>query len=123
MLVGCGIVSVVHARPEVRGVEVLVLVIETEGVADLLAHHQVPPCSGVVLCGVEVRIVDLGSALRDVLAADPDLGDAKPAVVAVGTVADLYPSTGRTAVLRLSLPGDDPSVKHRGLRACANRRV
>src|SRR5829696_43225 len=104
MLVGGRVTRVVHARPEVSIVEVLVLVVQPQGVADFLAHHQVPPGGGVVLRGVEVRIVDLGGALRDVLTAYPDLGESQPAVVAVLPVADLHAPTLRMAALDARLP-------------------
>ena len=58
---------------------VLILVIETEGVGDLLAYHMSPPLGRVVGGLVEVVVVHLGGRLRDVLSADPDRGDAEPA--------------------------------------------
>src|SRR5919112_3960116 len=109
------IVGVIHARTQVRVVVALVLVVEAEGVTDLLAHYQVPPRGLVVLRGIEVRVVQLGRGLRDVLAANPDLSDAQPAILAVGTVADLHPPTRRTAGIRVGLPRNDPRVKHRRL--------
>src|SRR5215207_563181 len=115
MLVGGGVISVVHARTEVRVVEDLVLMIEAQSVADLLAHHKVSPGGRVVLWGVEIRIIHLGGALRDVLAANPDLRESQPSVVAVGAVADLYPPTRRTAVLGVGTPCGDRRVQHRGL--------
>ena len=45
---------------------------ETQGVANLLAHHQISPRGRVVLPGVEIRTVDLGGALRDVATGGPD---------------------------------------------------
>src|SRR5215210_4894726 len=106
------VIGVVHARPEVRVVGDLILVVEAEGVAELLAHHQLPARRCVVLWGAEVGAVHLGRGLRDVLAAGPYLSDAQPAILAVGTVADLHPPARRTTGLWVSTPGDDPRVKH-----------
>src|SRR5215208_6712550 len=107
------VVGVVHARPEIGVVEVLVLMVESEGVAYLLAHHHLPPRGRVVLGGAEIRVIDFGSACRDMLAAaDPDLGEAEPAVLAVRCVADLHPPTRRTASSRTSSPADDRRVQH-----------
>src|SRR6266508_2098697 len=77
------VARVVHAGVDVPVVEVLVLVVEAEGVADLLAHH-------VLLLGRPhgVRVVHFCDALRDVaIRPDPDLRNAQPAVEAVGRVA------------------------------------
>src|SRR5919112_1623896 len=92
------VVGVVHARTQIGVGLILVLVVEAEGVAYLLAHHHVSPCSRVVLRGVEVSIVDLGSACRDVAAAAyPDLSEAEPPVRTIRGVADLDPTISRTA--------------------------
>ena len=116
------VVRVVHARPQVRVVERSVLVIEAECVADLLAHHEVSPRGGVVFRGVKVRVVELGDALRDVEATDPDLSQAEPAVIAVGGGADLHASAGGLAVLR---PGhaarDHRGVQHHRLAPIGRR--
>ena len=112
------VVGVVHARPEIGVVEVLILMVEAEGVADLLAHHHLPPRGRVVLSGAEIRIVDLGSALHDV-AANPDLSHAEPAVGAIRCVAHLHPPTCRSASSRVPCTGDDPRVQHASARASA----
>src|SRR5215208_3603978 len=107
------VVGVVHARPQIGVGVILVLVVEAEGVAYLLAHHKLPPGGRVVLCGVEVRIVDLGSARHDVLAAVyPDLSKAEPVVLAIRRVADLDPPSRRTANSRVLFPVDNPRVEH-----------
>src|SRR5215213_3215780 len=106
------VVGVVHARPEIGVVEDLVLMVEAEGMADLLTHHQVSPGGRVVLCGFEIRVVDLGSALHNVATVDPDLCYAEPAVGAIPIVADLHPPTSRTAVASAGFTGDDRRVQH-----------
>src|SRR5215218_2323709 len=111
------VVGVVHAGPEIGVVEVLVLMVEAEGVADLLAHYHLSPRGRVVLRGVEVSIVDLGSALHDVAAANPDLSQAEPAVGAIRCVADLHPPTCRTASGRVTV--DDRRAQHSSARASA----
>src|SRR5919112_693950 len=106
------VVGVVHARPEIGVGVVLILVVEAEGMADLLTHHHVSPSGRVVLCAVEICIVDFGSTLHNVATADPDLGQAEPAVGAILIVAYLHPPTTRTAVASLGFAGDDCRVQH-----------
>src|SRR5882672_6880260 len=95
---------IVHARASTAGVEqigvveVLVLVGESELVPDFLIHHETAPGGCVVLGRVEIGVVHLDRALRDMKTADPDLGDTEPSGVAVGTVAHLDPSRGRPAL-------------------------
>jgi len=112
VLVRRRIARVIHAGPERGIVEVLVLVIEPERVTHLLAHYQLSPRRRVVRCGIEIGVVHLDGTLRDVAAADPDLRDAQPAVIAVRAVADLNTSRGRLAVARSRLTGDDERVEH-----------
>src|SRR6266496_301893 len=108
MLVRTWVIGVVHARSEIRVIEVRVLVIEAERVADLLAGYEVSPRSSVVLRLVEIVVIQLHSALRDVSAAsDPNLGDAEPAGVAVAGIADLHPPVGRSATPRAGAPRHD----------------
>src|SRR5215211_4658920 len=106
------VVGVVHARPEIGVVEVLVLMVEAEGVADLLTHYHVSPSGRVVLFAFEICIVDFGSTLHDVATVDPDLGYAEPAVGAISIVADLHPPTTRTAIASAGFTGDDRRVQH-----------
>jgi len=89
-----GVVPVVHAGVE-RGAG-LGLVVEPEGVPDLLADHVLLLGTVVVLVrptarAAEVVVVQLDDSLRDVAAAavDPDLSEAEPAGVTVVVVADL----------------------------------
>src|SRR5262245_47092787 len=84
-----GITRVVHTGAEIPVVEILVLMIEAEGVADFLTDNELPPGRSVVRGRGKVRVVHPDRALRDVAAAHPNLGDAEPSVVAVSTVADL----------------------------------
>jgi len=98
---------VVHATSQVRVVGVLVLVIEAEGVADLLAHHQTPVRGGVVLRLIKVRVVDLYVGPTDVVAGgDRYGGDTQPARVAVANVADLDVTGGGVAA--------DPAAERAG---------
>src|SRR5690349_15342140 len=98
MLVRRRVVRVVHAGPEIRIVEILVLMIETPRVSDFLAHHELSPLRCVVAeCIRVVRVVQLHRGLRDVVTADPDLRDAEPAVLTVRIVADFHATRGWTA--------------------------
>src|SRR5215208_4537535 len=106
------VVGVVHARPQIGVVEPLVLVVEAEGVAYLLAHHKLPPGGRVVLRHREVRVVHLSRALRDVFAAYPDLSEAEPVVLAILCVADLDPPPSRIACRATGSAGDDIRVQY-----------
>src|SRR6266536_1612929 len=121
VLVGARVVGVVHAGAEVRVGEVLVLVVQPEGVPDLLADDQLPPGGGVVLGGVEVGVVELDGALGDVHAAGHrDRRHAQPAGVAVGRVADLHAAGGRLAGTGVAGPtGGDRRVEYGGLAPVA----
>src|SRR6266516_5144918 len=73
------IAGVVHAGAEISVIEIRVLMIEAEGMADFLAHHELAPRRSVVLARIEVRVVDFDRPLYDVTAtSDPDLRDAQP---------------------------------------------
>ena len=111
ILVCARVVRVVHARPQVCIIERLVLVIEAEGVADFLAHHQVSPWGGIVVGGVEVGVVELNSTLRDVAATNPDLSQAEPAVVPVLFTADLHATASW-----LTRPGFGPARDDHGVQ-------
>lgn len=94
--------KVVHAsilRAAVGG-----LMIEPEGVSDLLTHHVQPLVRIVVLGSVKVRVVHLGRALRDVGAAsDVNRSHPEPAIIAVSAIADLRGSRNhRAALVRLA---------------------
>lgn len=90
--------EVIHARVEVGSAGVLV--IETERVADLLAHDVLPLVGIVVRRGIEVRVVHLDAALRYVSAAlQPDLCQAEPTVIAIIAIADLHRPTDGAAML------------------------
>jgi hypothetical protein len=60
------IVRVVHARSQVRIVEILILVIQSQRVPNLLTRNQIPPRRSVISRRVEVSIVQFHCALRDV---------------------------------------------------------
>ncbi len=57
VLVRTGIVRVIHTRSQIGIVEILVLMIQSQRMANLLARHQVPPCGRVVGRSVEVSVV------------------------------------------------------------------
>ena len=89
------VIGVVHAGAEVGVRLVLVLMVKTEGVADLLAHHHAAPL-GFIVCGKGViAVVQLHDSLRNVAASEPYLRQAKPAPVAVFITANLNPAAGR----------------------------
>lgn len=100
VLVRARVIRIIHTASEVRVVEVRVLVIEAEGVPDLLAHHEIPPRRGVVRRGVEVRVVHLDYPLGDMAATEPDLRQPEPAIGTVLAVADLHAPAGRSATFR-----------------------
>src|SRR6266540_6521566 len=103
MLVRAWTVRVVHARPEIRVAEVLVLMIEAEVVPDLLTRDELVTCGRVVRPAVEVGVVQLSRRLCDVCRPGhgPDRGDPQPAVVPVRSVADLdLPGGGGAAPRR-----------------------
>jgi hypothetical protein len=113
VLVRFRIAGVVHAGPEVRVVEVFVLVRETEGVPNLLTHDKVLPRRRVVGRRVEVAVVHLGRALRDVDSpCDPDLRDTQPTVKPVRGVADLNAPRLRLAGAGVRGAGDVHRVEN-----------
>jgi hypothetical protein len=87
-------------------------VAKPEGVADLLARHQMSPAGRVVRRGVEVCIIHLGGTLHDVPTANPDRSQTEPAVPAILRVADLYPPTRRIASLRVCAVQIDTRLEH-----------
>ena len=68
-----------------------------------MTEHHPPPRIRVVGRFIEVRVVLLGSTLRDVAAANPDLGQSEPAVVAIGSL-----QTSRRPVVALQFRGRVP---------------
>ena len=88
MLVAGRDAGIFHARVGRVGREILVLVGEAVIVADLLAGHRRAPRRRVILRKSVIGVVELGRALGDMAARQPDRGDAEPAVLAVGGVAD-----------------------------------
>ena len=90
-----GITGVIHAATEVRVVEVLILMVETEVMSNFLAHDKPPPLGGVVCGRVKISVIHLGSGLRNMTAAYPYLRNTEPAIVAVFGIADLDPPTCR----------------------------
>src|SRR5882724_9628934 len=105
------IARVVHAGAQILVIEICVLVIEAEGVADLLTTHEVSPSRRVVSRGIEIRVVQLHRALRDVSAAtDPYLCHAKPSRIAIVRVTDLHAPAGRPAISRFGRARDDSRV-------------
>src|SRR6266542_1350656 len=71
---------------------------------DLLADHVLLLIRIVVVRRIEVRVVDLDGALRDVAAGHPDRRKPEPAVVAVRPVAHFAaPPRAATIVLRATL--------------------
>ena len=82
-------IGVIHAGVQVR--PRLVLVSQAPVVPDLLADHVLPVRLRVAVDGIrQVRVVHLGRALGDMAASDPNLGQAKPAVGAVGVVVGVH---------------------------------
>src|SRR5678816_4639779 len=99
MLIRLRIARVVHAGVEIRVVEVFVLMIKAEGMANFLAGHEVAPRRRVIRCALKVTVVELRRALGDVDGvSDPDLGDAEPTVEAVWRDAHFNAAGLRTAV-------------------------
>lgn len=115
------IASVIHARSEVWVRVVLVLMIKAENMADLLTHNEPPPGWGIVAPRVEIRIIELHNTLRDVIAADPDLGYSEPAGVAVSLTADLGPPAGGSATLRFGPTRYHCGVQHARYTPVARR--
>jgi hypothetical protein len=111
-------VVIVHAG--VERLAGLALVVEPEGMTDLLADHV--QLLGRVVVGVgaatKVVVVVLHGSLGDVApaAVDPDLRDAEPTSVAVIGVAHLDASLGGVARRAILVARDDLSLQHRRLR-------
>src|SRR5262245_17324255 len=96
--VTAGVREVVHAG--IQGAAVSRLMVETEGVRYLLTHYVLPLIRIVVGGGVEVAVVHLGRALRDVRAVyDVNRGQPEPAVEAVAAVTDLSGAGDHSAAL------------------------
>jgi len=94
VLVSAWVTGIVHAGAEIGIVKILILVVEAESVADFLTNDHLSPGWTVVIGGIEISIVHLGHCLSDMETRDPDLGDTKPAVVAVFRITNFDPAAG-----------------------------
>src|SRR6266540_739637 len=107
MLVRAWVIRVIHARSKIRVVKVLILVIKPKRMADLLARNEISPRRRIVGERVEICVVELDRALSNVIpASNPDLRDSQPAVIAIRGIANLDSSARRSAIPRISVPGD-----------------
>src|SRR6266568_3631105 len=73
--------------------------VQTEGMTDLLTHHVEFLIRIVIGGSIEVGVIHLGRALSDVrTSGDVNRGEAKPAIIAIRTVAYLNSSSHHFAV-------------------------
>jgi hypothetical protein len=94
MLVGSRVrrILIIHAREQRVVVEVLVLMIQADGVSELLAHDALSPLERVVERRPEIGVVELHVAGEDVtVRVDRDSGEPQPLVVAVGLQMCTWP--------------------------------
>ena len=95
--------------------------VQSQRMTNFLARNEIPPRSGVVGRGVEVRVVQFHRTLGDVFARDPNLRNSQPAVIAISAVAYFNATAGWTAV-PVSGAGHYDSVKYSRLapiRSCS----
>src|SRR3989344_9301864 len=73
--------------------------VQSQSMTNFLTHHQIPPGSIVVSCGVEISIIYFGHSLHNMqVAINPDLGETQPAVIPILGVADFHPTRGSSAI-------------------------
>ena len=111
-----GIAGVIHTGPQIRIVEIRVLMVEAEGMSDLLAGHQCTPGWRVILRpGAEVCVIEFHCALGNVVTCgQPDLGDAKPPGIAIGGATDFVAAARRATIATLRPASDNLIVDDAG---------
>ena len=116
-----GIREIVHAGIE-RGTARR-LVVKTERVADLLTHYVEFLIGIVIGRGVEVSVIHLGGALRNMrTAGDIDRRQAEPAIVTIGAVAYLDSAGDHFAVPARST-SDRCEIHHGGVAPIRERSI
>src|SRR5437867_2152813 len=111
-----GIAGVIHTGPQIRIVEIRVLMVEAKSMSDLLAGYQSPPGWSVILRpGAEVCVIEFHCTLDDVVTCrQPDLGYAKPPGVAIGSAANFVAAARRATVTGLRAASNNLVVNHAG---------
>ena len=115
MLVCAWIIGVIHTGTEIRIVEILILVVQSQRVANLLTRNQIPPGCRVVRGCIEVAVVHFHTTLRNVRTGDPHLCNPEPTIEAVSVVAHFNSAARGTAVLPGAATRNDDGVENRGL--------
>ena len=82
-----GWVLIIHAAKQRLVVEIYILVAEPDVVSKLLTCHALLPSKCIVKVPTEIGVIQLGITLCDMaIGINPNPGDAKPAVLAIGQV-------------------------------------
>ena len=115
MLVCPWIVCVIHTRTKISIVEIFILMVQTQRVANFLTRNQIPPGRGVVRGCVEVTVVQFHRTLRNVRTGGPHLCNAEPTIEAVSVVAHFNSAARGAAVLPGTATGNDSRVENRRL--------
>lgn len=51
------IIRIIHTGPKICIAEILILMVETKGVPNFLAHHELSPCRSIIVGSIKVCVI------------------------------------------------------------------